>query len=104
MQDKRPTNEQSQAHGYWEVYYESGSLKSKGEYINGKAIGIHESFFSDGCKDEYLNYINDNLYYIESHAYNGGICYKGHYTNETEIGYWVEDFASSPDEHFYYAK
>lgn len=44
MQDKRPFNEQGQRHGYWEVYFNDGTLAYKGTFINGKRYGFWYGF------------------------------------------------------------
>ena len=55
MQDKRPLNEQNQAHGYWEVYYDTNKLWYKRNYINGVLFGYYEYFY--GLKRENANKI-----------------------------------------------
>ena len=60
MQNKRPKNEQGQAHGFWETYAVTYSsvdgefrrpLYSKGIYVNGEQLG------------EWLLYMSTKVYY-----------------------------------------
>ena len=59
-------NADGQRVGPWEYYYESGNLSSKGEYLNGKEIGVWELY----------------------NNFNGGLEAKGEYLNGKEIGPW----------------
>ena len=44
--------------GYWEDYYDSGKLYSKGNYINGKEEGIWEFYYSKGNLCSKASYVN----------------------------------------------
>lgn len=40
-----PTNENGEAHGYWETYYYHGKLMFKCYYINGNEFGYEEIYY-----------------------------------------------------------
>jgi antitoxin component YwqK of YwqJK toxin-antitoxin module len=50
-------NDQGEAHGYWEVYWNNGQLLYKGNYINGKEHGYWEWYYDNGK-------LNTKIYYI----------------------------------------
>lgn len=62
MQDKRPLNEQNQAHGYWEIYYPNGHLHFKGLFVNGHVLGPYESYSDDGSLTLKCNFLNRIIY------------------------------------------
>lgn len=43
-----PCNKEGQRHGLWEIYFDNGQLDCKGEFVNGVANGLHESYWEDG--------------------------------------------------------
>ena len=70
MQTKKditPFNEEGEPHGYWEIYYPSGKLWFKGNYVNGKQDGYWEWYHS-----------------------NGKLMYKGNYVNDKKVGIWFD--------------
>jgi antitoxin component YwqK of YwqJK toxin-antitoxin module len=69
-QNKTPTNNQYQPHGYWEYYHSNGQLAYKGNYINGKENGWWESYWSDGK-----------------------LCHKGNYIRGKRDGLWIENWS-----------
>jgi antitoxin component YwqK of YwqJK toxin-antitoxin module len=54
--NKKPTNEQGQAHGYWEMYFSNGELLFKGNCLNGIKYGCWQ-----------YNFLGNNPY-IQYHA------------------------------------
>ncbi len=42
MQDKRPYNEQGQAHGYWEWHHKNGDIMLIADYVNDVPLGYME--------------------------------------------------------------
>ena len=60
-------NEQSQKHGPWEHFYDSGQLCYKGSYLNGDKYGPWEHFYANGELQE-----------------------KGSYKHGVKIGLWYE--------------
>ena len=55
-QNKTPYNEQGQAHGYWEIYNDNGTLWIKTNYINGFEFGYEQFQWTNGYEDEYRYY------------------------------------------------
>ena len=49
--NKRPRNKEGQRHGLWELYYPSGQLYFRGNYINGKRDGLWEWYYESGKLD-----------------------------------------------------
>ena len=70
MQDKRPLNEQNQAHGYWEVYYSDGTLHFKGLFVNSDVFGPYESYSEDGSLTLKCNMLNRTIYGFCEHLGN----------------------------------
>jgi antitoxin component YwqK of YwqJK toxin-antitoxin module len=62
MQDKRPLNEQNQAHGYWEVYYSHGTLHFKGLFVNSDVVGPYESYSESGSLVLKANFLNRKIH------------------------------------------
>jgi len=81
--DIKPVNSAGQPHGYWEVYYLNGTLRYKGNYLNGQAHGYWESYY----------------------YYYGNLAYKGNYLNGKPHGYWeVYNNDGTLDYNRYYAR
>ena len=55
MQDKRPYNEQGQAHGYWEATWHDGGWY-KGHFVNHMAKGYFEIDWFGTGNTEYFYY------------------------------------------------
>ena len=45
--------------GIWRQYYELGTLKAKGQYVNGKKQGVFEYYFTNGKIDKKGSFIDD---------------------------------------------
>lgn len=58
-------DENGYPHGYWELYWSNGNIRSKGYYINDKRYGYWEYYY-----------------------YNGQLMYKGNFVNDNRHGYW----------------
>ena len=100
--------------GYWEEYYLTGKVKSKGSYKNGKKFGKWEYFFTNGKLEQKGTYDsngkvsgewnwfyeNGNLLrreefrrgiedgYMEEYAQDGAIITKGEYFDGEKEGVW----------------
>jgi antitoxin component YwqK of YwqJK toxin-antitoxin module len=48
MQNKKPLNANKQPHGKWIVYYSTGKIWSKTNYINGERYGLDEWYNTMG--------------------------------------------------------
>ena len=70
MQDKRPLNNQNQAHGYWEVYYPDGTLHFKGLFVNSDVVGPYESYSESGSLVLKANFLNRIIYGFCEHLEN----------------------------------
>ena len=46
-------------HGQWNQYYELGTTKSKGNYLNGKKEGLFEYYFLNGSLDKKGRFVDD---------------------------------------------
>jgi antitoxin component YwqK of YwqJK toxin-antitoxin module len=103
MKDKKPYNEEGKRHGHWERYWPNGQLQTIRYYDNGRKIGIHKDFYNNGDLDEFHEYFESGLVYSESFYSDKELAYKGYYLNNSEIGYWYENFYSN-NERFYYAR
>ena len=53
LQDKKPLNEKGQEHGYWERYYDNGTIWYKCNYINGAWYGYFEHHVFNTINKEY---------------------------------------------------
>jgi hypothetical protein len=53
MQDKKPLNEQGEAHGYWEIYHGNGQPSFRINYINGAWYGYFEHNFNNKIRKQY---------------------------------------------------
>ena len=70
--DIKPYNENNQAHGYWEYYYENCNLMYKGTYVDGKQHGYWEYYHSNGNLYYKGTYVDGKKHgYWESYYYNG---------------------------------
>ena len=47
MKNIKPLNDKGLPHGYWERYYNNGSLAFKCFFNNGKKIGYSESYWNN---------------------------------------------------------
>jgi uncharacterized protein len=82
-------NAEGQQHGYWQEYYESGNLYSKGEYVNGEYHGPWEFYYRDETIDAKVEFDNGKYHGLcESYFGNGKICYTGLHINDEEVGFW----------------
>lgn len=70
MQDKKPFNNQNQAHGYWEVYYSNGTLNFKGLFVNSIVCGPYELYSPDGSLTLKCNMVNRIIYGFCEHLGN----------------------------------
>lgn len=72
-----------------EVYFENGTLETKGNFKNGNRDGIWESFFENGKKRS-LNTYSEGKLNGEYKVWfeNGQIRIEGHYTMDEASGEW----------------
>ena len=47
MKNIIPHNKKGLPHGYWERYFNNGSIEFKGFYYNGKEVGYEEYYFNN---------------------------------------------------------
>lgn len=45
--------------GIWRQYYELGTIKAKGQYVDGKKQGVFEYYFTNGKIDKKGSFVND---------------------------------------------
>lgn len=46
-----PKNDKNQPHGFWEMYWNDGTLRVKNYHQNGELIGYYEDYnFYDDCE------------------------------------------------------
>jgi len=50
-------NDKNQKHGYWEIYWQTGNLAFKGNYLNGQKIEYWEVYYPNGDLSEKTYYI-----------------------------------------------
>ncbi len=56
--DKMPYNEKNQSHGIWELYWSTGVLAFRGEYVNDREIGLWKWY------DKVCGTLDDKVYYL----------------------------------------
>jgi antitoxin component YwqK of YwqJK toxin-antitoxin module len=87
---KNQYNKEGNKEGYWEYYLATGKLHSKGNYINGLRDGLWTSYYDEERLDCIANFKNGKREgYTEGYFYaKEKLAYKGHLSNNEEIGYW----------------
>ena len=83
-------NAENNRMGQWEIYYDSGNLHMKGDFINSKRVGIWEIYHQNGKLHYTGEFINDRMngewiYYHD----NGNMSAKGEFKDGEMIGRWA---------------
>ena len=87
VRERRNFDETGSFTGVFKSYFETGHLKSEGQYTNGAMDGKWKFFYKSGNIKEIIFYKNnvENGPFIEYHE-NGKIAAEGTYINELENG------------------
>jgi antitoxin component YwqK of YwqJK toxin-antitoxin module len=85
------TDKEGKKQGTWKFYYDSGKIKSTGDYVNDKRNGKWIFYFSSGIIEQTGSYINGRptglwIWYYE----NEKVRRKGNFENGYEEGFFYE--------------
>lgn len=85
-------DEEDRRQGYWEEFYPNGTLKSKGEYLDGDRINDWEFYFLSGKKEQHGKYVKGGkqqgiwIWYYET----GDVLRKEEFRKGLEDGFFIE--------------
>lgn len=92
MEECNQYNENGDRHGYWEEYWSSGEIMTRGCYKNGLKNGEWEQYWENGHlwkKGCYVNGIQTG-HWVTYFSFHSRIMYSGGYVNGEKDGYWLE--------------
>ena len=77
--------------GYQVTWYESGSMKSAGDFNKGKSAGLHTLWFANGNKRAEINYKDGKRdgEFVFWHS-NAQVKFQGSYSSGEVIGIWAK--------------
>ncbi len=71
-------------------HYKNGVVKVKGKSVDGKRVGLWESFFENGYKWSEVEYVNGvKKGPVVVYYQNGMMRYQGRYYNDERAGLWT---------------
>ena len=80
-------------HGFCIKRYAPNQMEFEGEYDNGKCIGVHKYWYSNGKKERVINYAQDKYHGLVTFYFeNGQIKSEGNYINGKKDGTHLEFF------------
>ena len=82
-------NDFGEKNGIWHGYHDNGSIKYRGEFLNGKEIGAFHYYDLSGYNVITLNYIDTGVTSLATLFHlNGKVKCKGKYINKKKEGLW----------------
>jgi antitoxin component YwqK of YwqJK toxin-antitoxin module len=82
-------NEQNQRSGVWEEYYEDGSVKETGSYVEGEKDGLWKAYYPGGNLKHEITYESGAARGPARFYYQDGTLWEEGYWNET---HWVGEY------------